>query len=158
MKDSLDDLRGALSALAPAKRFELLTLAIQSERCVGDLARASGLSQSCTTRHLQALERAGLVRGVRSGKRVMIRIDPRSPELGELVSRIRALLERVDIEGDISVAEPIHGARPERSSGPPARPGTLPTYESADASNGDHDMQAPPPRSRHASDLDDFLL
>jgi hypothetical protein len=36
-----------------------------------------GLSQSCTTRHLQALERAGLVKGTRDGKRVVFRTAPR---------------------------------------------------------------------------------
>lgn len=45
-----------------------------NDLCVGDIAQKVGLSQSCATRHLQALQRAGLVVGLRSGKRVVFRI------------------------------------------------------------------------------------
>jgi DNA-binding transcriptional ArsR family regulator len=47
---------------------------IEGEYCVSDLARRVGLSQSCTTRHLQVLLREGLVARVRSGKRVLFRV------------------------------------------------------------------------------------
>jgi len=48
----------------------------RGERCVTELAAEVGLSQSCTTRHLQALQKEGIVRGVRSGKRVMFALSP----------------------------------------------------------------------------------
>ena len=68
----------ALAALAAPSRFELLVLMLPGvDRSVSQLAQAVGLSQSCTTRHLQALSRAGLVKGVRDGKRVVFRIAPR---------------------------------------------------------------------------------
>src|SRR5262252_9139759 len=71
-------LHQALAALAPPRRFELLVLLMAGvDRSVSQLAEAVGLSQSCTTRHLQALARAGLVKGVRDGKRVVFRIAPR---------------------------------------------------------------------------------
>ena len=47
------------------------------DRSVSQLAGAVRLSQSCTTRHLQALQRAGLVKRVRDGKRVLFRPAPR---------------------------------------------------------------------------------
>jgi DNA-binding transcriptional ArsR family regulator len=63
--------------LAAPRRFDLLLLMLAGgDRSVSQLAEAVGLSQSCTTRHLQALARAGLVKGARDGKRVVFRIAP----------------------------------------------------------------------------------
>ncbi len=73
-----DELHQALAVLAPPRRFELLMLLLSGADCsVSQLASAVHLSQSCTTRHLQALQRAGLVKGVRDGKRVLFRPAPR---------------------------------------------------------------------------------
>ena len=69
---------GAMAVLAPPRRFELLLLLLaRADRSVSQLAAAVRLSQSCTTRHLQALERAGLVKRVRDGKRVVFQPAPR---------------------------------------------------------------------------------
>lgn len=77
MKSEHARLHQALAALAPPKRFELLLLMLGGvDRSVSQLASAVKLSQSCTTRHLQALERAGLVKGIRDGKRVVFRPLP----------------------------------------------------------------------------------
>src|SRR5215831_4037109 len=74
----LPRLQDALATLAAPRRFDLVLLMLAGEdRSVSQLADAVGLSQSCTTRHLQALARAGLVKGVRDGKRVVFRIAPR---------------------------------------------------------------------------------
>ena len=79
-----------LSVLAPPKRFELARLLLNGvELSVSRLAEAVGLSQSCTTRHLQALERAGLVRGARDGKRVVFRIEPADPVAGALIAALQ---------------------------------------------------------------------
>ena len=51
-----------------------------------DLARQVGLSQSCTSRHLQALLRQGLVQRSRDGKRVMFRIDHDEPLVRDLIA------------------------------------------------------------------------
>jgi DNA-binding transcriptional ArsR family regulator len=56
-----------------------------ADRCVGELAVAVGLSQSCTTRHLQALERVGLVKGHREGRRVRFRLQAEATGLSELL-------------------------------------------------------------------------
>jgi DNA-binding transcriptional ArsR family regulator len=78
MHRDANDLHQALAVLAPPRRFELLLLLFSGvDRSVSQLAGTVGLSQSCTTRHLQALARAGLVKGGRDGKRVVFRISPR---------------------------------------------------------------------------------
>ncbi|HEV2104186.1 MAG TPA: metalloregulator ArsR/SmtB family transcription factor, partial [Candidatus Eisenbacteria bacterium] len=71
MDARLARLREALASLAARSRFEMLVQLAGAERCVTELAADVGLSQSCTTRHLQALARAGLVRGRRDGRRVL---------------------------------------------------------------------------------------
>ena len=71
-------LHRTLAVLAPPRRFQLLLLLLSGPvRSVSQLARAVRLSQSCTTRHLQALQRAGLVRREREGKKVHFRPSPR---------------------------------------------------------------------------------
>src|SRR5690242_21322376 len=130
MNGELAELRVALAALAPPKRFELLTLALQGERCVSELAAAVGLSQSCTTRHLQALERAGLVRGVRQGKRVLLRVEPRSVELAALVGRVQSLAEHLDVDGDVPLV-PTRAVPSDPLGSPSSSPRT--EYEPAPA-------------------------
>src|SRR5262252_3065613 len=84
-------LHQALAALAPPRRFELLVLLMAGvDRSVSQLAEAVGLSQSCTTRHLQALARAGLVKGVRDGKRVVFRIAPRDAAARAVLASLAA--------------------------------------------------------------------
>ncbi len=57
--------------LGEPSRQAILRALAPGSRCVTDLASEIGLSQSCTTRHLQALERERIVRRTRSGKRVL---------------------------------------------------------------------------------------
>jgi len=59
-----------LACLSDPSRFHLLATLAGGPRCVTELAERVGLSQSCTTRHLQALQREGIVTGERRGKRV----------------------------------------------------------------------------------------
>lgn len=77
-----------LAALGHASRFRIALRLLDGERCVGDLAVSVGLSQSCTTRHVQALERAGLVRTWRDGKRVLVAIDAARAEVVALLEWI----------------------------------------------------------------------
>jgi len=74
-----------LACLGVASRFRLVRALAVADRCVGELADAVGLSQSCTTRHLQALERVGLVKGRREGRRVRFRLRSEVPGLSELL-------------------------------------------------------------------------
>jgi len=76
--------RSQLACLGEASRFGLVRLLQTRSRFVTELAGEMGLSQSCTTRHLQALKRCGLVCAERHGKRVMYRLcseDPRAASL-----------------------------------------------------------------------------
>jgi DNA-binding transcriptional ArsR family regulator len=74
-----------LACLGVASRFRLVRELAGADRCVGELAVAVGLSQSCTTRHLQALERLGLVEGRREGRRVRFRLSAETSGLGGLI-------------------------------------------------------------------------
>lgn len=56
-----DPLQARLRVLADPSRFRILQRLRGGVQPVGALAVAVGLSQSCTTRHVQALERARLV-------------------------------------------------------------------------------------------------
>ncbi len=64
-----------MACLGDASRFRLVVALAEAERCVTELALAVGLSQSCTTRHLQALRREGLVRARRQGRRVLLSLE-----------------------------------------------------------------------------------
>jgi DNA-binding transcriptional ArsR family regulator len=75
-----------LACLGDSSRFRLVAELAGRPRCVTDLARVVGLSQSCTTRHLQALEREGLIVGKRDGKRVVFRLCLEEPEVAALIS------------------------------------------------------------------------
>jgi DNA-binding transcriptional ArsR family regulator len=77
--------RLVLACLGVASRFRLVRALAESERCVGELAVAVGLSQSCTTRHLQALQQVGLVKGHREGRRVRFRLRADAPGLATLL-------------------------------------------------------------------------
>jgi DNA-binding transcriptional ArsR family regulator len=84
MEKAVLRVRRLMSCLGDPSRFRLVRTLLERERCVTELAAAVGLSQSCTTRHLQALQREGLVRGKRDGKRVMFRLcldEPRASAL-----------------------------------------------------------------------------
>ncbi len=72
MKSSDELLQTRLRTLADPSRFRILRLLEQGGRCVGAVAEEVELSQSCTTRHLQTLQRAGLVRRSPQGRQVEV--------------------------------------------------------------------------------------
>jgi rhodanese-related sulfurtransferase len=71
-------------ALGHAHRLELLEHLGQGERSVEGLAACAGLTLANTSRHLQLLRRAGLVRGRREGKRVFYRLAEEDAVVGLL--------------------------------------------------------------------------
>jgi len=81
---------------------------------VTDIAREIRLSQSCTTRHLQALQRDGVVARRREGKRVIYRLNVDEPHLRTLfawVAQVDGVMETVD-PNDAGVPGPVKtGAR-----------------------------------------------
>jgi DNA-binding transcriptional ArsR family regulator len=66
--------RDLMACVSDPSRFQLVSRLALGECCVSDLARRVGLSQSCTTRHLQVLARYGVARGRRQGKRVVFQL------------------------------------------------------------------------------------
>jgi DNA-binding transcriptional ArsR family regulator len=84
MKVDADRIREGLACLTESSRFRIARTLLEGERYVSSLAGRVGLSQSCTTRHLQALERAGLVVRQRVGKRVLYRLRLDRPEVETL--------------------------------------------------------------------------
>jgi DNA-binding transcriptional ArsR family regulator len=123
--------RQMLACLGDASRFRLVHSLLQCEQCVSDLAVRVGLSQSCTTRHLQYLEREGLVRGRRQGKRVMFRLRSDLPRVQELLAWVMAAhdqAERGQIAGAaVHVERPVPAAdRGARTGGGPALRSTQP--------------------------------
>lgn len=90
MNDSQHDLHARLACLGPISRFRLALELLMGGRCVSELALAVGLSQSCTTRHLQSMQQAGLVHRQRAGKRVVFRLAAETSGLLALLESTRS--------------------------------------------------------------------
>jgi len=103
MDNHEDRSRDLLACLGDPSRFRLVLALLGGELCVTELAVRVGLSQSCTTRHLQYLGREGLVRGVRQGKRVVFQL--RSDR-----ARVRDLLAWVTASSQDSTPRRVAGA------------------------------------------------
>lgn len=168
-----------LACLGEESRFRLVQALIGGARCVTDLAAEVGLSQSCTTRHLQSLERRRLVSGRRDGKRVFYRIREDDPGLLPLLGWALA-----EAKGAAAVSARHTGsgaqrgpdpARLEPSSGPPGRdPGATDgvaqrsarskSLLGSQAPGADPLPQSPPSASLGpvrrvgGSDIEDYLL
>lgn len=139
-----------MSCLGDPSRFQLVSLLVRGQRCVSELAQEVGLSQSCTTRHLQALQREQMVRGKRDGKRVMFRLCLEEPEVRALLAW--AISERAAGRGD-STVYPLRGPHGAdlHVEGPPLHVRKSRPRSAAGASHGksarraDLDMPADPP-------------
>ena len=125
------DVRPVLACLGVSSRFRLVQALAETDRCVGELAVAVGLSQSCTTRHLQALERVGLVKGRREGRRVRFSLRAEAPGLCGLLDWAllgggrEALVAGGPLHRDRSVTRPVGmpGSAAPRRQPRGARPG-----------------------------------
>ena len=56
-----------LKALADENRLRILKMLINSDLCVGALAKHLGISKPAVSQHLQILRKAGLVKGEKCG-------------------------------------------------------------------------------------------
>lgn len=136
-------------------------------RCVTDLAAEVGLSQSCTTRHLQSLQRRRLVSGRRDGKRVYYRIREDDPGLMPLLGW--ALSEPTGAAGVRALRLSRMGAGP----GAGRKSGRFLSEPAGDAPSAGPDGSAPAPgpdpqpssaapprlvRRSSGSDIEDYLL
>lgn len=79
------DTREMLACVGDEARYLAVKALTDGGRCVTELARDIGRSQSCTTRHLQALRRGGIVRRERQGKRVVFTLRMEDPKVRSLV-------------------------------------------------------------------------
>lgn len=175
-----------LACLGEESRFRLVQALIGGARCVTDLAAEVGLSQSCTTRHLQSLERRKLVSGRRDGKRVFYRIREDDPGLLALLgwalsdpkgaAGVRAWRLGARGFGSPGVGKPARAApgpvSPATGAAPPPRPSAevadRPRPESRQEISGSVSESWPPPshptsaprhaRRRGSSDIEDYLL
>ena len=166
-----------LACLGVASRFRLVQELAVADRCVGELANVVGLSQSCTTRHLQALERVGLVKGQREGRRVRFRLRAEAPGLAELLgwALSEGGWEALIAKGRHLAGEPsAHPARSiaaggTRSISPPTNQGSRSRAILAESGAGslpdapgpaDGSLSEPtrPAPVRRRNDLEDYLL
>jgi DNA-binding transcriptional ArsR family regulator len=108
--------RDILACLGHPSRFRLVLSLLEGERCVTELAGQVGLSQSCTTRHLQYLEREGLARGVRQGKRVVFQLRSDRARVRDLLAWVTATSH--DREPQRVSGADIHTNGPDVPNGP----------------------------------------
>ncbi|WP_175250172.1 MULTISPECIES: metalloregulator ArsR/SmtB family transcription factor [Actinomadura] len=90
----MDAVEPLLSALADPARWRLVTLLAERPRPVGVLARLAEARQPQTTKHLQTLERAGVVTSQRSGQRRVYAL--RSAALRDLAAALDRLADTAD--------------------------------------------------------------
>lgn len=86
-----------LSALADPARWRLVALLAERPRPVGVLARLAGARQPQTTKHLQTLERAGVVTSQRAGQRRVYALRPGA--LRDLAAALGRLADDADRPG-----------------------------------------------------------
>ena len=88
---------GVLSALADPARWRLVQLLAERPRSVGVLAQLAEARQPQTTKHLQTLERAGLVTSQRTGQRRIYALE--SGPLRDLATALSQLADTAESGG-----------------------------------------------------------
>ena len=63
----MENLHACLKALSDETRFKLFTMLLNSDCCVGALARHLGVTEANISQHMQILRKAGLVVGEKRG-------------------------------------------------------------------------------------------
>jgi uncharacterized protein YndB with AHSA1/START domain/DNA-binding transcriptional ArsR family regulator len=96
-----------LLALADPARWRLVGLLAERPRSVGVLAQLAGARQPQTTKHLQTLERAGLVISQRTGQRRVYAL--RSAPLRDLAAALSRLADAADQAGGSRETYDRHG-------------------------------------------------
>jgi len=114
VEPSADGFQRLLACIAEPSRYRVLIALAEGDRCVTEVAAAVGLSQSCTTRHLQTLQRAGVLERIRDGKRVLFRIDTRVPDRARVI-------EWVMLRGATPAGQAENGPVPRAGLGGPQR-------------------------------------
>ena len=70
-KETVEAIAELFKAFGDPTRVEILSLLLDSERCVGDIAEAIGMSQSAVSHQLRLLKRIHLIKFRREGKNVL---------------------------------------------------------------------------------------
>ena len=73
---SSGDCAGVMRALGDETRLRILMSLLSGQKCVTDLVREMRRGQPHVSHHLRILRDAGLVEGVRVGRRVCYRVAP----------------------------------------------------------------------------------
>lgn len=159
MNDRQRRIQQLLSLLADRSRFRMLCALAGGPVHVSELGSRVGLSQSCATRHVQALAAAGAVACRREGKRVVVAV--RSED--EIVRTLLAWVEGEDFDALAPGATAPTAGRARRARAAPARAATpkeVPPAAGPDSgtpppANPEDPEPLPPARARA---LEDFLL
>ena len=96
-----------LTALADPARWRLVSLLAERPRSVGVLAQLAGARQPQTTKHLQTLERAGIVTSQRTGQRRVYAL--RTAPLRDLAAALSRLADTADQLGGARETYDRHG-------------------------------------------------
>ncbi|MFD4035332.1 metalloregulator ArsR/SmtB family transcription factor [Streptomyces sp. NPDC058637] len=97
-----------LTALADPARWRLVSLIAERPRPVGVLAELAGARQPQTTKHLQTLERAGVVTSQRTGQRRIYALQP--GPLRELAAALDRLADTAEQAGGPRATYDRYGA------------------------------------------------
>ena len=147
-----------LASLAVPSRFAIARCLLDGPRCVTELAHAVGLSQSCTTRHLQALTSVGLVSRARAGKRVNFELRAEDPAAADLLRAALGLETTVDPATERTGSARVPSAR--RMKPRPVQ-SAIPVEPAVTVADPVHDPDPEPeraPRPAPVSELEDYLL
>jgi DNA-binding transcriptional ArsR family regulator len=91
LKDMLDQsaLDQVFKALAHPVRREILSRASGNERTISELAAPFDMTLEAVSQHVRVLERARLLRRVRTGREHWCRVDPKPlREAGEVIAKL----------------------------------------------------------------------
>lgn len=70
-KETLDQIAELFKAFGDQTRVHILSLLVEQERCVGDIAQAVELSQSAISHQLRILKQMHLIKFRREGKNIL---------------------------------------------------------------------------------------
>ena len=70
-KETVEAIAELFKAFGDPTRVEILSLLLDSERCVGDIAQSIGMSQSAVSHQLRLLKQIHLIKFRREGKNIL---------------------------------------------------------------------------------------
>ena len=95
---SSDNLDLIFSALADPTRRRILTLLVERDHVVGEIAAQHSVSLAAISKHLAALTRAGLVSRERRGRNIWCRIEPEALKEGMIWIESLGLVDSMNLD------------------------------------------------------------